>query len=108
MPDGACIAALAMCAKIQGTEEAMGFYARHVLPRLINLAMSNKDCTRLREMWIPQARGEVLEIGIGPGLNLPFYPATVGHVYGVEPSIELQQMARKQAPRTHAKVDFLT
>jgi hypothetical protein len=86
----------------------MSFYAKHVLPRLINLAMRNKDCTRLRELWIPRARGEVLEIGIGSGLNLLFYPATVEHVYGVEPSIELQQMARKQAPRTHAKVDFLT
>jgi len=86
----------------------MGFYAKHVLPRLIELAMRNKDSTRLREMWIPRARGDVLEIGIGSGLNLPFYPATVEHVYGVEPSIELQQMARKQAPRTHAKVDFLT
>ena len=86
----------------------MGFYARHILPRLIDLAMSNKYSTRQREIWIPRARGEVLEIGIGSGRNLPFYPAAVEHVYGVEPSVELQQMARQQAGKTHVKVDFLT
>jgi ubiquinone/menaquinone biosynthesis C-methylase UbiE len=49
-----------------------------------------------------------LEVGIGSGRNLPFYSAAVEHVYGVDPSIELQQMARQQAGRTHARVDFLT
>lgn len=86
----------------------MGFYARHILPRLIDLAMRNKYSARLRQLWIPQARGEVLEIGIGSGRNLPFYPASVQHVYGVEPSVELQQMARQQAATTHVQVDFLT
>jgi ubiquinone/menaquinone biosynthesis C-methylase UbiE len=88
-------------------EGKLGFYARHILPRLIDLAMGNKITTHLREVWIPQARGEVLEIGIGSGRNLPFYPDAVQHVYGVEPSMELQKMAREQATRTHVKVDFL-
>jgi len=48
----------------------LGFYARYVLPRLIALAMRNKDGARLRSTWIPQAGGEVLEIGIGSGLKL--------------------------------------
>jgi SAM-dependent methyltransferase len=43
------------------------------------------------------ARGEVLEVGIGSGLNLPFYSSQVQHVYGVDPSLELQRMARKRA-----------
>jgi SAM-dependent methyltransferase len=86
----------------------MGFYARHILPRIIDLAMRNKETTRLREEWIPYARGEVLEIGIGSGRNLPFYPAAVQHVYGVDTSIELQQMAPEQVRKTHARVDFLT
>ncbi len=67
----------------------MGFYARRVLPHIINLAMKNKDATRLREAWVPQACGEVLEIGIGSGLNLPFYSSEVQRVYGVEPSLRL-------------------
>jgi ubiquinone/menaquinone biosynthesis C-methylase UbiE len=86
----------------------VGFYAKHVLPQLIDLGMRSKETARLREMWIPRASGEVLEVGIGSGRNLPFYSATVRHVYGVDPSIELQQMARQQAGKTRTKVDFLT
>lgn len=86
----------------------MGFYAKHILPRLIDVAMKNKETTRLRKAWIPQACGEVLEIGMGSGLNLPFYPAAVQHLYGVEPSVELQQMARERVLKTHIQVDFLT
>jgi ubiquinone/menaquinone biosynthesis C-methylase UbiE len=58
--------------------------------------MSNPETRRLRAAWIPQARGEVLEVGIGSGLNLPFYSSEVRHVYGVDPSLELQRMARKR------------
>ena len=86
----------------------MGFYARRVLPHIINLAMKNKDATRLREAWIPRARGEVLEIGIGSGLNLPFYSSEVEHVYGVEPSLALQDMARRRHAAGRAKVEFLS
>jgi len=60
------------------------FYAKHVLPRFIDLAMRNKDITRLRAEWIPRARGDVLEVGVGSGLNLAFYPPAVRSVYGVD------------------------
>jgi ubiquinone/menaquinone biosynthesis C-methylase UbiE len=86
----------------------LGFYARYVLPHIINLAMQNKDATRLRADCIPQARGAVLEIGMGSGLNLPFYSSEVQTVFGVEPSVELQKMARKRQPLGHIKVEFLS
>lgn len=70
----------------------MAFYAKSVLPRLIDVAMRNKDTTRLRAEWVLLARGEVLEVGIGSGLNLAFYSSEVRRVYGVDPSAELQQM----------------
>lgn len=88
--------------------DRMGFYSKHILPRLTDLAMRNKETARLRAAWIPQARGEVLEIGIGSGLNLPFYSSEVQRVYGVDPSIELQRMARRRATTGLEKVEFLT
>ena len=85
----------------------MGLYANYVLPRLINIAMQNRETARLRATWIPKARGAVLEVGIGSGLNLPFYSPEVTRVFGVEPSAALQQMARKRATKTPFKVEFL-
>src|SRR5258707_210941 len=74
----------------------MSLYSKYVLPRIIDLAMSNPETRRLRAAWIPQARGEVLEVGIGSGLNLEFYSSEVQRVYGVDPSLELQRIARKR------------
>ena len=73
----------------------MGVYAKFVLPRFIDFAMRNKEAARVRRNWVPHARGDVLEVGIGSGLNLPFYSREVGRVYGVEPSLELVKLARK-------------
>jgi ubiquinone/menaquinone biosynthesis C-methylase UbiE len=86
----------------------MGVYAKYVLPRLIDLAMRNRDTTRLRAEWLPRAHGDVLEVGIGSGLNLPFYSSEVTCIYGVDPSVELQQMAQKRAAGKSAKIEFLS
>jgi len=83
----------------------MNFYARHILPRLIDLAMRNAESRRLREVWIPQASGEVLEVGMGSGLNLAFYSPQARRIYGVDPSLELQRMARTRAGSIN--VEFL-
>lgn len=85
----------------------MSIYGKYFLPRIIDLAMRNQESASLRAAWIPRARGEVLEVGIGSGLNLPFYSDDVQHVYGVEPSIELQQMARKKAAAEPFRIEFL-
>ena len=85
----------------------MGFYAKHVLPHVIDLVMRNKDAARLRAGLVPQASGDVLEVGIGPGLNLPFYSGNVNGVYGVDPSIELQRMDRERATVQSVNVEFL-
>ena len=74
----------------------MNFYNRRVLPTLINLAMTRDDVTRLRAAHIPAAHGVVLEVGIGSGLNLPFYTSAVTRLYGIDPSAELLAMAREK------------
>src|SRR6202011_2007507 len=85
----------------------MGLYAKYVLPGLIDLAMRNKDAARLRASWIPRARGDVLEVGIGSGLNLPFYSSEVRQIWGVDTSGELQRMAGKRAAEAPVPVEFL-
>jgi len=49
----------------------MSFYERHILPRFINCACGSSPIMKQREKVVPQAKGVVLEIGIGTGLNLP-------------------------------------
>jgi ubiquinone/menaquinone biosynthesis C-methylase UbiE len=65
-------------------------YAKYILPRLTHFLCSSKLITKQREKVVPQAKGQVLEIGIGSGLNLPFYdPSKVQHVWGLEPNEEM-------------------
>jgi ubiquinone/menaquinone biosynthesis C-methylase UbiE len=72
----------------------MGLYQKLVLPRLIDVAMRNKEVAARRALLIPKASGAVLEIGIGSGLNLPFFPRAITRLAGVDPSAELLSMAR--------------
>lgn len=74
----------------------MGIYRRFVLPRLIDLAMQDEAATTRRSALVPTATGSVLEVGIGSGLNLPFYSPAVTHLHGVDPSAELLAMARRK------------
>jgi len=85
----------------------MSFYAKYVLPRLIDVAMRNPETAGLRAAWIPKARGQVLEVGIGSGLNLPFYSPEVERVYGVDPSVELGRLARTRAAASATSVEFI-
>lgn len=76
----------------------MGFYGRHVLPRLIDLACGLKAFRRQRQKVVPLARGRVLEIGVGSGLNFPYYDAgNVSVLWGLDPSPEMTAMAAKPA-----------
>ena len=68
-------------------------YSHYVLPRLIHYAMNRDEMRRLRADHIPWARGVVLDVGIGSGLNLPFYTAAVTKLYGVDRSPELLERA---------------
>ncbi len=86
----------------------MNFYKKWILPRLTDLAMRNKEATRYRSQIVPQARGSVLEIGVGSGLNLPFYGADVKQLCALDPSEELLTMARKNARGMALPIEFIT
>lgn len=75
----------------------LGLWERHVLPRLIDRVMRDGRFEALRRRIAAEAHGRVLEIGIGSGLNLPFYGRRVEHLTGVDPSAALLERARPRA-----------
>ncbi len=64
----------------------MGFYEERVLPRIINAACGIKSAEPLRRRVCEGLSGDVVEIGFGSGLNVPFYPSKVTRVAAVEPA----------------------
>ena len=81
-------------------------YTRYVLPRLIHVAMSRDDAARFRGAHVPAARGVVLEVGIGSGLNIPFYTREVTKLYGIDPSAELLALAKQTAANAPFPVEL--
>lgn len=75
----------------------MGFYRNTVVPRIIDRVMRGELVDQRRAALIPAATGRILEIGIGSGLNIPFYGAAVESLDGVEPSHHLLGISREQA-----------
>ncbi len=86
----------------------MGWYARYLLPRIIHLTCGTKPVRKQREKVIPLARGRVLEVGIGSGLNLGFYdPEKVTKVWGLDPSPEMRAMAEEAARGVGFEVEMV-
>ena len=87
--------------------DKMGFYQDQIVPLLINWSMRQKNLAAYRARIIPAAEGRVLEIGIGSGLNLPFYSRNVARVIGLEPSPRLLAMARQVERTGNGSVEFI-
>ena len=86
----------------------MSFYDKYILPHFLNCACGTKPIQYQREKVVPLATGLVLEIGIGSGLNIPFYnTAKVTRVLGLDPSEKLNRMARKVAEEKGLAVEFI-
>ena len=83
-------------------------YENYVLPKLLDTCCSTKPINYQREKIVPNASGTVLEIGIGSGLNIPFYNISkIDKIYGLDPSIQLCKKAIKKAEEINMNIDFL-
>ena len=86
----------------------MSLYQKYLLPRIINFTCGLEPTMKQREKVVPLAEGRVLEIGIGSGLNLPFYaPGKVRHLWGLEPSRDMWALASAKLDQTGFPVEFL-
>ncbi len=86
----------------------MSFYDRHILPRLLNWSCGAKPVREQRRKVVPRAQGRVLEIGIGSGLNLPYYdPAKVECVIGLDPAEVMLTYAKRKSGDLPFPVEYL-
>jgi ubiquinone/menaquinone biosynthesis C-methylase UbiE len=86
----------------------MSFYDKYILPSFLNCACGSKPIKYQRSKVVPMAEGVVLEAGIGSGLNIPYYDSTkISAIIGLDPSEELNNMAKKVAADKSLEVDFI-
>lgn len=84
------------------------WYDVHVLPRVLDVACGMAVIARQRSRVVPRARGRVLEVGIGTGLNLPFYdPSQVNGIVGVDPAAAMTQVASSRARATAIAIELV-
>ena len=82
----------------------MGVYSEQVLPRIINVVCNMKEAHPQRRRVCEGLAGEVVEIGFGSGLNVPYYPAAVTQVTAVEPADIGWKLAGKRLGETSIPV----
>lgn len=85
-----------------------GWYDRHVLPYLLDLACGMKLIRQQREKVVPQAKGRVLEVGIGTGLNMPYYDQSkVTKITGLDPAVQMHRLANERIARAGLQVEII-
>jgi ubiquinone/menaquinone biosynthesis C-methylase UbiE len=85
----------------------VGFYGDQVLPRVMNVALGNEECARMRARVTADLSGEVLEVGFGSGLNVPHYPSSVTRVLAVDPATVGRTLAAKRVAQSDVPVEFV-
>ena len=84
------------------------WYEKFFLPKVCDKCCSTKPINYQRNKVVPLAKGVVLEIGIGSGLNIPFYNRNnIRKIIGLDPSEELNFLANKVAKKNNIEIDFI-
>ncbi len=83
----------------------MGFYSRHVFPRLCDCLMGLPALAGLRKELLADVGGEILEVGFGTGLNLAHYPEHVRRITTVDPNPGMNKRALKRIAASGIEVD---
>ena len=84
------------------------WYEKLFLPKVCDKCCSTKPINYQRNKVVPLAKGIVLEIGIGSGLNIPFYNKNnIEKIIGLDPSEELNFLANKVAKKNNIEIDFI-
>lgn len=84
------------------------WYDRHLLPYLVDLACSLRSVRRQRRKVVPLARGSVLEVGIGTGLNLEHYDkARIERLVAIDPALEMHPLAQARAKRAGLTIELV-
>lgn len=83
----------------------MGFYSERILPYLLDRSLSNPVLARYRQSALADVQGEVLEIGFGTGLNLPFYPKSIGRIVTVDANPSIHKLAQQRIQRSSITVE---
>ena len=84
----------------------MGVYKGQVLPRLQDRVMRRGGTDEVRKRVCQGLVGDVVEIGFGTGLNVPYYPVEVSKVFAVEPSPVCMRLARERIARSTIPVEL--
>ncbi len=87
---------------------ASNWYERHILPYAIDFACGLKPVRRQRDKVLPLARGRVLEVGVGTGLNLKYYDKSkVEEIVGLDPGVEMHPLAEKRIREAGLPVELV-
>lgn len=84
----------------------MKFYSNLIIPYCIDLTMSGSNLQKYRQELLADVSGEILEIGFGTGLNLPYYPTTVKKITAIDANPGMQKVARSRIEKSQITVNY--